>query len=153
MTNYIYSWKFEDKKNRSQLWYIIALSVVIWLAVWGFLTKQYGMSFIVLLIAWLVFFVENNSEDEIEVKITDLWIYIWESFYDYNGIRGFSIWYLGDSAEIVRLFLNKKWIAVLDLKVNNEIISDIQNSLSQFIEDSGKVELTGTDKLIRFLKL
>jgi hypothetical protein len=29
------------------------------------------MSFIVLLIAGLVFFVENNSEDEIEVKITD----------------------------------------------------------------------------------
>ena len=118
MTNYIYSWKFEDKKNRSQLWYIIALSIVIWLAIWWFLTKQYGMSFIVLLIAWLVFFVENNSEDEIEVKITDLWIYIWESFYDYNGIQGFSIWYLWDSAEILRLYLNKKWIAVLDLNVN-----------------------------------
>lgn len=153
MTNYIYSWKFEDKKDRSQLWYIIALSIVIWLAIWWFLTKQYGMSFIVLLIAWLVFFVENNSEDVIEVKITDLWIYIWESFYDYNGIQGFSIWYLGDSAEILRLYLNKKWIAVLDLKVNNNIITDIQNTLSQFIEDSGKVELTGTDKLIRFLKL
>jgi len=153
MINYIYSWKFEDKKDRSQLWYIIALSIVIWLAIWWFLTKQYGMSFIVLLIAWLVFFVENNSEDEIEVKITDLWIYIWESFYDYSGIQAFSIWYLGDSAEIVRLFLNKKWIAVLDLKVNNNIIADIQNTLSQFIEDTGKVELTGTDKLIRFLKL
>lgn len=153
MINDIYSWKFEDKKDRSQLWYIIALSIVIWLAIWWFLTKQYGMSFIVLLIAWLVFFVENNSEDEIEVKITDLWIYIWESFYDYNWIQGFSIWYLWDSAEILRLYLSKKWIAVLDLKVNNNIITDIQNTLSQFIEDSGKVELTSTDKLIRFLKL
>ena len=153
MTNYIYSWKFEDQKNRSQLWYIIALSIVIWLAIWGFLTKQYGMSFIVLLIAWLVFFVENNSEDEIEVKIADVWIYIWESFYDYNSIQSFSIWYLGDSAEILRLYLNKKWIAVLELKLNNNIVADIQSNLNQFIEDAGKVELTSTDKLIRFLKL
>lgn len=153
MTNYIYSWKFDDKKNRSQLWYIIALSIVIWLAIWGFLTKQYGMSFIVLLIAWLVFFVENNAEDEIEVKITHLWIYIWETFYDYTWIQGFSICYLWDSAEILRLYLNKKWIAILDLNLNDDIVLDIQNYLSEFIENSWKVELTATDKLIRFLKL
>lgn len=153
MTNYIYAWKFEDKKNRSQLWYIIALSVVIGLAIWGFLTKQYGMSFIVLLIAWLIFFVENNSEDEIEVKITETWIYIWENFYDYNLINSFSIWYLGESADIIRLYLNRKWIAILDLQLNNDIAEEIQSHLSQFIEDTWRIELTGTDKLIRFLKL
>jgi len=77
MSNILYSWKFDDKKNRSQLWYIIAFSVVIWLAVWWFLTKQYGMSFIILLLSGLILFVENNSEDSVEVQISDMWIYIW----------------------------------------------------------------------------
>jgi hypothetical protein len=153
MSENLYSWKFEDTKNRSQLWYIIALSIVIWLSIWWFFTKQYGMSFIVLLIAWLVFFVENNAEDEIQVRITENWIFIWESFYDYNIVHKFSIWYIWDSAEILRLHLNKKGIAILDLRVTSDIISDIQMNLSQFIEDAWKIELTQTDKLIRFLKL
>jgi hypothetical protein len=153
MANILYSWKFEDKKNRSQLWYIIALSIVIGLTIWWFLTKQYGMSFIILLISWLVFFVENNSEDEVSVQIADQWIYIWSTFYDYSSIKQYSIWYQNDSAEFIRLHLTKRWIAILDLKISNEILPDIQSYLSEFIEDWWKAEISSTDKLIRFLNL
>ena len=74
MSKVIYEWEFDDNKNRWTLWYIIALSIVLWLSIWWFFTKQYWMSFIILLIAWLVYFVENNSSDEIKVEILDLWI-------------------------------------------------------------------------------
>lgn len=153
MANILYSWKFEDKKNRSQLWYIIALSVVIGLTIWWFLTKQYGMSFIILLISWLVFFVENNSEDEVTVQVSDQWMYIWNTFYDYSSIKQYSVWYQNDSAEFIRLHLTKRWIAILDLKISNEILPDIQSYLSEFIEDGWKAEISSTDKLIRFLNL
>ena len=153
MANILYSWKFEDKKNRSQLWYIIALSVVIGLTIWWFLTKQYGMSFIILLISWLVFFVENNSEDEVSVQIAEQWIYIWNTFYDYSSIKQYSIWYQNDSAEFIRLHLTKRWIAILDLKISNEILPEVQSYLSEFVEDWWKAEISSTDKLIRFLNL
>lgn len=153
MTNILYSWKFEDKKNRTQLWYIIALSVVIGLTIWWFLTKQYGMSFIILLISWLVFFVENNSEDEVTVQVSDQWMYIWNTFYDYSSIKQYSVWYQNDSAEFIRLHLTKRWIAILDLKISNEILPEIQSYLSEFIEDGWKAEISSTDKLIRFLNL
>lgn len=153
MANILYSWKFEDKKNRSQLWYIIALSVVIGLTIWWFLTKQYGMSFIILLISWLVFFVENNSEDEVTVQVSDQWMYIWNTFYDYSSIKQYSVWYQNDSAEFIRLHLTKRWIAILDLKISNEILPEIQSYLSEFIEDGWKAEISSTDKLIRFLNL
>lgn len=87
--NILYTWTFEDKKDRGSLWYIIALSIVIWLAIWWFLTKQYWMSFIVLLIAWISYFVENNSEDTINVELNELGIKIWNSFYDYSKINSF----------------------------------------------------------------
>jgi len=153
MVNILYSWKFEDKKNRSQLWYIIALSVVIWLTIWGFLTKQYWMSFIILLISGLVFFVENNSEDEIEVKISEQWLYIGTTFYEYTSISKYTIWYHNDSAELLRLHLNKKGVALLDLKISNSNLSSIQMYLNDYIEDGWKAEISGTDKLIKLLKL
>lgn len=153
MSNILYSWKFDDKKNRSQLWYIIAFSVVIWLAVWWFLTKQYWMSFIVLLVSGFFIFIENNSDDTIEVKISDMWMYIWNTFYEYDSISKYATWYQWDSADFIRIYLKKKWIAVLDLKTNNEIINDIHGYLNQYIENNGKVELSQSDKIIRLLNL
>lgn len=89
----LYSWTFDDKKNRSPFWYIIAISVVIGLAIWGFLTKQYGMSFIVLLVAGVAFFVENNSEDHITVNVNNLGIKVSEKFYDFSRITGYAMMY------------------------------------------------------------
>jgi hypothetical protein len=153
MTDIYYTWKFEDKKNRSSLWYIIALSIVIWLAIWGFLTKQYGMSFIVLLIAWLTYFIENNSDDEIEVKIWELWMKIWESFYEYSRINSYSIIYDKENAVFLRLNMNKKWLNNIDLIINNTVISELNKILPQFLEEDPKWELSLSEKIIHLLKL
>jgi hypothetical protein len=45
------NWKFNSKKEKSQLWYIIAFSMVIGLSIWGFATNQYAMSFVIILLA------------------------------------------------------------------------------------------------------
>jgi hypothetical protein len=51
---------------------MIALSVVIGLVVWGFMTKQYVMSFLIILITGISFFIENNSEENITVTLNQL---------------------------------------------------------------------------------
>ena len=76
-TDTIYTCTFSDKRERGTLWYIIALSIVIGLSIWWFMTKQYWMSFIVLLIAWLVYFIENNSDEEVKVLVTAMGIKVW----------------------------------------------------------------------------
>lgn len=149
----IYNWEFEDKKNRWSMWYIIAISVVIWLAIWWFLTKQYWMSFIVLLIAWLSYFMENNSEDEIKVEVTNLGIKIWESFYDYSKIDSFSFIYNWENAIYLRLNLNKKWIKNINLIVNNWITWELKPLLNEYLEENPKWELSLSEKLIFLLKL
>ena len=149
----IYTWRFNDEKNRWSLWYIIALSVVIWLSIWWFLTRQYWMSFIVLLIAWLGYFIENNSEDEVEVKIKELWIKIWWRFYDYSSIDSFWVVYKWEKAILLRLNLNKKGLRHIDLKINNSLVSDIKWILENYIEQSSKINLTISEKIIQLLKL
>ncbi len=151
--NIIYSWKFEDKKNRWTSWYTIALAVVIWLAIWWFLTKQYGMSFIVLLVAWIFYFLENNSEDKIDVYLTDLWIQIWQSFYDYSKIESYTYIYNWSKPELLRLSINRTWIKNIDLIIDENIVLDLKNVLPQYLQENPKWELTFVEKIIGRLKL
>ena len=153
MSNNNYSWEFDDKKNRWKLWYIIALSIVIWLSIWWFFTKQYWMSFIILLISGLVYFVDNNSENNIKVEINDIWIKISQTFYNFGQINSFWIVYKWEEAILLRLFLNKKWLQTLDIKIDNNMLDDIKNILWEHIEQTNKLELSLSEKFINLLKL
>lgn len=149
----LYVWSFSSDKNRWSLWYIIALSVIIGLVVWGFFTKQYVMSFLVILIAGISFFIENNSEDTIEVSLNQLGIKINNSFYDYSKVASYGFIYDWENAVLLRLSLVSKWIRVIDLHVDNEITLDLKQILPNFLTEDEKTELSLTDKFIRFLKL
>lgn len=153
MENLIYEWSFSDNKNRGKFWYIIAISIVLWLAIWWVLTKQYGLTIIVFLISGVVLFIENNSSENIEIKINDLWIKISDNFYDYKKIKNFWFIYNWDDAVILRLNLNSKWISKIDLKINNQICSNLKNILPNFLEEIDNSELTWSEKIINFLKL
>lgn len=149
----IYTWTFSTEKNRWQLWYIIWLSIVVALVIWGFLSKQYWMSFVIILLSWFYFFMENNTDDEITVNISELWINIWNNFYDYSRIISYSFIYNGQNAESLRLELTNKWIRNIDLKVDNQITSELKNILINFLEENPKAELSFSEKIIKLLKL
>lgn len=153
MENSIYSWIFEDKKNRSTTWYVIFLSIMLGLVVWWFLTKQYWMSFVIILLSWLMYFMENNSDDQVEIVITDLWIRVAETFYDYWKISDFWILYNGENAIALRLKIIKKSINQIDLDLNNEIASDVRVILSEYLVENPNVEMTFIERLVKILKL
>jgi len=149
----LYSWTFLDNKNRGTLWYTITFSIVIGLVIWGFFTKQYWMSFIVLLLSGLMFYIDNNSKDEMNVEITELGIKIWDSFYDYSKIKSYTFIYEWETAVILRLILSKKWIKILDVNIDNTVAAELKHILPQFIEENEQEDMSFTDKLIRMLKL
>jgi len=151
--NEIFSWSFSNDKGRGSMWYVIALSVIIGLVVWGFLTKQYVMSFLIILITGVTFFVENNSEENTHISITNLWIKVNNFFYDYSKITAFSLIYDGDQAVILRLQLVKKGIKYLDIMIDNEIVPVLKEILPNFLQEDEHGEFTFTDKIIRILKL
>ena len=154
MSEVIYSWRFSDKKERGHTWYIIMLSFMIGMVIWGFLTKQYGLSFIVLLVSGVFFYVENNSEEQVQIEITDVGIKIADIFYDYAKIRSYSYLYAGQEAIFVR-FIVTKWsrIRPIDVDVNNQIVTSLKRILPNFLVEDPKQELSRSDKLIRLLKL
>lgn len=151
--NIIYNWTFSTEKNRWELWHIIMFSWVIWLVIWWFFSGQYWMSFVILLITWLYLFMENNSEDNVTVTITELWINVWNKFYDYSRINSYTIIYEWPNASFMRLSLQKNTINKLDVKVDNTIVAELNKILPNFLEENPKIDMTFSEKLIRFLKL
>lgn len=149
----LYTWTFPDEKNRWKLWYIIVLSIIIWLVIWWFLTKQYWMSFVVLLMSGLVFYFENNSPDKIKVEVWELGIKVEDYFYDYSKIESYTLIYEWENAVICRLNLIKKWIKQLDLIIDNNVALELKKILPNFIQENEKQDFSFTDKIIKLLKL
>ncbi|NUJ98271.1 hypothetical protein HGA92_05885 [Candidatus Gracilibacteria bacterium] len=153
METILYTWKFSAKKERSKLWYIIGLSIVIGLVIWGFLTSQYGMSFIIILIAGISYFLEINGEDEILVQVEQLGIKIGEGFYDYGKIQSFTFIYDEANAILLRLKTNKKGVAVIDIDVDNTIAQQLRPILASFLQEDEKEDISFIDRLVKILKL
>ncbi len=153
MNENIYNWSFDSSKNRWSLWYIIALSVLIWLVIWSFLTKQYILWFLVILMSWVYFFIENNSNEEIKVSINELWIKVDNNFYDFAKINYFTVIYEDDFAKVLRIYLDNKITNKLDLKIDNNIIIDIYPILKEKIQENTYWWYTIIDKIVNLLKL
>ncbi len=153
MDNLIYSWNFSDKKDRGKFWYILAISWIIWLTIWWILTWLYGLSFVVILVSWVTFFIENNSPDIIEVALTELWIKIADSFYDFSKIESYNFIYDKEQAVLLKLSIKKSALKTLNLKINNKICLELKEILPNYIKEEENLELSKTEKFINFLKL
>ncbi|MDD3302331.1 MAG: hypothetical protein PHN31_02165 [Candidatus Gracilibacteria bacterium] len=149
----LYNWEYKDKKDRSSTWYIVALAIIIGLVTWGILSKQYGMSLIILLVSGIFYFIENNSEEDVKVTITDLGIQVGQNFYDYSKINGFNYIYEGSNPVFLRLSINKTGLKIIDLDVNEKNVIDTREILGNFINEDSKGELNIIEKLINKLKL
>lgn len=154
MEDLLYSWSFSSKKDRPLMWYIIVLSISMGLVIWWFLSTQYWMSFVILILLWLIFYVDNNSNDIVEVQITKLWIKVENSFYAFSNISSYSLIYEWENAVLLRLKIAKKiWLQNIDIQIDNTIVLDLQNILSNFIEENEKEELSFWEKIFRLLKI
>ncbi len=152
-SNLLYKWNYEDLRDRSPLWYMIALSIAIGLIIWGFLNRQYGMSIVIMLATWFYYYLENNSDEHVSVEVSDLWIKVQWIFYDYAKIAGYSLVYQWDSAVFLRLMINKRGIWVLNVKVDNTIAANLRSILPNYIEENEKQEISFSEKIISLLKL
>ncbi len=151
-TEILYSWNFSTEKERWKFWYTIALALVIWIVIRGFIMKQWGLSFVVMIIAWVYLFIENSSDSKIEVKVSDLWIFVNNSFYEFAKMAWYSIIYEDSEPIFLRLYL-KTWIKILDLDINMQVAKELKNILWNYLEENENWKLTFWDKIIRMLKL
>lgn len=111
------------------------------------------MSIVVMLVVGFFYFLENNSEDQVQVVISELGISVQNNFYDFSRIAGYSLVYNEDQAIFLRLHLKKKGISFLNLRIDNAIAAQLRSFLPNFIEENAKQEITFLEKISHILKL
>ena len=153
MSNIIYSWSFNSKKHRWTLWYIITFSIAIWLIIWWFLSKQYWMSILIMILIWFMFYIENNSNDIVNVEITEMWIKVLDSFYPYSGIASYSIIYSGEFPILLRIKLAKRFWKYSDINIDKNIVENVRTILANFINEDKKEELSFIEKMTILFKI
>lgn len=154
MSDLLYSWSFDSRKNRTTSWYVIVLSIAIWLILWWFLSKQYWMSFVIIILVWLIFYIENNSNDIVDVALLDTWVKVDSNFYSYSNIISYTIIYENDNAVLLRISTaNKVGSRNIDIWIDNDTIKNSKPILDNFLEENNREQLKFIEKLIRLLKL
>lgn len=151
--NILLHWQYEDKTHRSASWYIWAISIAVGLIIWGFLTSQYGLSVVVMLASWILFFLENNADEIVWVNITNLGIQVQWHFYDYGRIASFNLIYSWDQAVYLRLLMKKNALRTISIRIDNSLAQNIRSTLSQLLEESEKQDLTFSEKITHWLKI
>jgi len=111
------------------------------------------MSFVFLLLTGIVFYVENNAEDTIQVQVNSLGIRVSETFYDFSRIRSFSFIYDGDKPVFLKLRVAQRGIPIVQLKVDATIVPELRPILASYIEEDPKEDLSFLDRIIHILKL
>lgn len=150
----MFNWQFNSKKERSSSWYILAVVFAIGFIIWWYLTEQYIMSIVIIMLVWVFFLIENNSPDIVEVTVNENGILISESFYDYPKIETFAIVYNKNIPLFLRLRFKSRWLKQVDVPLNSQInSSDLRAFLLEYVEEDSKTEMSSTDKLIDYLKL
>jgi len=97
--------------------------------------------------------MENNSKDEVNIYIYELWIKIDNNFYEFTKINSFTIIYTDEFADVLRFYVDNKLINKIDLKIDNNILNDTYSFLSERINEDKTWWYTFVDKIVNFLKL
>ena len=61
--------------------------------------------------------------------------------------------YEWNNAIYLRIFLNKKWLNKIDLKINNEMVNELKIILNKYINEQKSTNLKFSEKIINLLKI
>lgn len=98
--------------------------------------------------------MENNSQPITEVHVSEQWIHVGGSYYDYTNYSQFSIISIGDIPSFIRLHPSKKLATIIDIPLSAEVnISELRKFFQSVMEEDSKSTLSNADALIHAMKL
>lgn len=152
--NILFAWTYASRFEKGALWYMIAITIVLTLVLYGISQWIWIMSVVVLLFAWVYMLHENNSPPTLRAEITDTGINTGNVFYEYARISSFTIIYTENVAHTLRIHVIKNIPPVCDIVLPLDMnIAELRAYLSTQIAEDPTEKFTFSDYLVRFLRL
>lgn len=155
MNTPLFTWVSPRKiTNKSPIWYLIAIIIVLTLVVYGISQKLWIMPIVALLFAWVYMLHENNAPDTIITEVTETGISSRGNFYDFAKIESFAILYVNDIPYILRLRTLGSIPPLLDIYLTEWIdIVALRDILLTRVREDTTAKITFADNMIHLLKL
>ncbi len=139
-----------DKHNRGTGWYILMLSLGLFLVLYGVISGNFLFALIVILFAIIIFLQSHQEPPQIPFLITDMGVVVGGRFYEYSEFDEFYIIY--KPPHVKTLFLTTKSVLQPMLRIPLLDVNpiEVKHSLREFLpEDFEKEDEPLSDKAAR----
>ena len=139
--------------QKGSTWYLIAGIVTLLLIIYAIYTDSATMAIVFIMFAGVYYMMHNQEPKTIDIKITELGIFVGKNFYPYNMINSFWIIYNPPYIHTLNLRLSDKTSSrvVIQLDVQNPV--DVRKALAKEIPEVEGASESISDILIRLLRL
>ena len=149
----LFEWQAPEFINhhKSKTWFMIAGLITIGLIMYALYTKSATMAIVFIVLAGVYYMTHNQDPKIINVKITELGIYLDEKFIPYNMISAFWVVYHPPYVMALNLKLSSSRKMVIQLADQNPV--EVRRLLAKEIPEVEGEQESMLDLLIRMLRL
>ncbi len=149
------TWKAPEFINhqRSNRWFWIAGILVLLLVLYALYTNSATMAIVFVVLAGVYYLTHNQEPKIIDIKLTELGIYVDQKFHPYNQINSFWVVYHPPFVHTLNLRLGNKSYTKVAIQLDNQNPVEVRETLAKEIpEIEGEGESLG-DIMTRLLRL
>lgn len=124
------------------------------LVIYGITQKLYLMSIVSFLFAGVYLLIENNAAPVSHVEVTERWIWVEWSFYNYADFEKFGIISIGQDPAFIRLYPSKRFAQMIDIPVTPEVDTvELRQFLITMLEEDKNTAISNADAIIHAMRL
>ncbi len=148
-------WKAPEFINhyRSPRWFIVAGSILLLLVAYALYTQSATMAVVFIVLAGVYYLTHNQEPKIIDIKLTELGIFVDKKFYAYHMINSFWIVYQPPYVQTINLRLGNKSLSRITIQLDRQNPVDVRKILSKEIPEIEGQDESMTDIFIRLLRL
>ena len=138
---------------KSATWFLMASIVILLLIVYAIYTNSATMAIVFIVLAGVYYLTHRQTHRMIDIKITELGIYMDEKFYPYNMINSFWVVYHPPYVHTLNLRLGTKSRTKITIQLDQQNPVEVRKLLAREIPEIEGEEESFGDALVRLLRL
>lgn len=149
------TWKAPDfiPHQKSTRWFVIAGVIVLMLIAYAIYTNSATMAIVFVVLAGVYYLTHSQDPKIIDIKITELGIFVDTIFYPYNMINSFWIVYHPPYIHSLYLKLSNKTLSKIVIQLDSQNPVEVRKALSKEIPEVEGEGESASDFLVRLLRL
>jgi sulfur relay (sulfurtransferase) DsrF/TusC family protein len=139
--------------QRGKKWFLIMGVITLLLVIYALATNSATMAIVFIVLAGVYYLTHNQDPKIIDIKITELGIYVGDTFYPYNMINAYWIIYNPPYVHSLNLRLSNKTFTKVVIQLDVQDPVAVRKMLAKEIPEIEGEDESMSEILIRLLRL